>query len=148
MLRSERETMSSPNSNSNANLRKPVFTKIDQLRPGTSGHNLIVKVTSAKIVLQKGRPDSQVRQMRIAECLIGDETGIVIFTARNEQVDLMKEGSTVILRNAKIDMFKGSMRLAVDKWGRIEVTEPAEFSVKEENNLSLVEYELVNVQED
>ncbi|KAG8376220.1 hypothetical protein BUALT_Bualt09G0040400 [Buddleja alternifolia] len=59
-------------------------------------------------------------------------------------VDLMSPGSTVILRNAKIDMFKGSMRLAVDKWGRIEVTEPATFVVKEDNNLSLVEYELVN----
>jgi replication factor A1 len=45
-------------------------------------------------------------------------------------------------------MFKGSMRLAVDKWGRIEVTEPAKFIVKEDNNLSLVEYELVNVVEE
>jgi len=63
-------------------------------------------------------------------------------------VDLMKPGTTVILRNAKIDMFKGSMRLAVDKWGRVEVTEPAEFVVKEDNNLSLVEYELVNVAEE
>lgn len=62
-------------------------------------------------------------------------------------VDLMKPGTTVNLRNAKIDMFKGSMRLAVDKWGRIEVTEPAEITVKEDNNLSLVEYELVNVDE-
>ncbi|KAH9328532.1 hypothetical protein KI387_000640 [Taxus chinensis] len=35
----------------------------------------------------------------------------------------------------KNDMFRGSMRLAVD------------FDVKEDNNLSLVEYELVNVQE-
>lgn len=60
---------------------------------------------------------------------------------------MMKPNNTVILRNAKIDMFKGSMRLAVDKWGRVEVTEPAEFVVKEENNLSLVEYELVNVEE-
>lgn len=57
----------------------------------------------------------------------------------------MKPGNTVILRNAKIDMFKGSMRMAVDKWGRIEVAEPAKFTVKEDNNLSLVEYELVNV---
>lgn len=63
-------------------------------------------------------------------------------------VDLMKPENTVIIRNAKIDMFKGSMRLAVDKWGRIEVTEPAEFVVKEDNNLSLVEYELVNVVEE
>ncbi|KAI8000649.1 Uncharacterized protein LOK49_LG09G00746 [Camellia lanceoleosa] len=62
--------------------------------------------------------------------------------------DLMKDGATVILRNAKIDMFKGSMRLAVDKWGRIEVTEPAQFVVKEDNNLSLVEYELVSVVEE
>ena len=63
-------------------------------------------------------------------------------------VDLLKPESTVIIRNAKIDMFKGSMRLAVDKWGRIEVTEPASFSVKEDNNLSFVEYELVNVTEE
>lgn len=62
-------------------------------------------------------------------------------------VDTMKPDTTVILRNAKIDMFKGTMRLAVDKWGRVEVTEPANFEVKEENNLSLVEYELVNVEE-
>ena len=70
-------------------------------------------------------------------------TRLYLFT-----VDLLKPESTVIIRNAKIDMFKGSMRLAVDKWGRIEVTEPASFSVKEDNNLSLVEYELVNVTEE
>lgn len=67
-------------------LRKPVFTKVEQLRPGTSGHTLTVKVVSAKMVLQKGRADGpQVRQMRIAECLVGDETGMIIFTARNDQ---------------------------------------------------------------
>ena len=130
-------------------MRKPVFTKVDQLRPGTSGHTLTVKVVSSKMVLQKGRLDGpQVRQMRIAECLVGDETGMIVFTARNDQVELMKPDTTVILRNAKIDMFKGSMRLAVDKWGRVEVTEPASFTVKEVNNLSLVEYELVNVVEE
>ncbi|XP_009375099.2 uncharacterized protein At4g28440-like [Pyrus x bretschneideri] len=128
--------------------RKPVFKKVDQLKPDTKGHTLVVKVVSSKIVMQKVRPDGiQVRQMRIAECLVGDETGTIIFTARNDQVDLMTTGATVILRNAKIDMFKGSMRLAVDKWGRVEVTEPASFSVKEDNNLSLVEYELINVNE-
>lgn len=67
-------------------LRKPVFTKVDQLRPGTSGHTLTVKVVSTKMVMQKGRPDGpQPRQMRIAECMVGDETGVIIFTARNDQ---------------------------------------------------------------
>ncbi|CAL9190248.1 unnamed protein product [Musa hybrid cultivar] len=129
-------------------MRKPEFTKVDQLRPGTSGHTLTVKVVSSKMVLQKGRTAGpQVRQMRLAECLVGDETGTIVFTARNDQVDVMKPDTTIILRNAKIDMFKGSMRLAVDKWGRIEVTDPADFTVKEDSNLSLIEYELVTVVE-
>ncbi|XP_021902240.1 uncharacterized protein At4g28440-like isoform X2 [Carica papaya] len=123
--------------------RKPIFIKVDQLKPGTNGHTLTVKVVSQNVVLQKGRAASpHLRQTRIAECLVGDETGTILFTARNDQ------GNTVNLRNAKIDMFKGSMRLAVDKWGRIEDTEPANFIVKEDNNLSLVEYELVNVGEE
>ncbi|GAB2285382.1 hypothetical protein Dimus_019837 [Dionaea muscipula] len=129
--------------------RKPVFTKVDQLQPMTSGHTLTVKVVDSKTVLQKGRSIAlNQRPTRIAECVVGDETGTIIFTARNDQIDLMKPGMTVILRNAKIDMFKGSMRLAVDKWGRVETTEPASFVVKEDNNLSLVEYELVNVVEE
>jgi len=67
-------------------LRKPVFTKVEQLRPGTSGHTLTVKVVNVKMVMQKGRSDGpQSRQMRIAECLVGDETGMIIFTARNDQ---------------------------------------------------------------
>lgn len=131
-------------------LRKPTFVKVEALKPSTNGHTLTVKVVNANTVLNK-KPRNptfrgqQNQNTKIAECLVGDETGTILFTARNEQVDLMKPGNTVILRNAKIDMFKGSMRLAVDKWGLIEVTEPAKFVVKEDNNLSLVEYELVNV---
>ncbi|KAK3041794.1 hypothetical protein RJ639_000310 [Escallonia herrerae] len=129
--------------------KQPVFVKVEQLRPGANGLNLTVKVVSSKMIMQRGRSDgTQGRQMRIAELLVGDETGMIVFTARNDQVDLMKEGATVILRNAKIDMFKGSMRLAVDKWGRVEVTEPASFTVKEDCNLSLIEFELVNVVEE
>ncbi|TVU18561.1 hypothetical protein EJB05_34667 [Eragrostis curvula] len=134
-------------------LRKPVFTKVDKLSPGNDRHTLTVKVVSSAPVLARGRAGAapaavaSSRPTRIAECLVGDETGTILFTARNEQVDLLKPGTTAILRNAKIDVFKGSMRLAVDKWGRIEVTEPATFTVKEDNNMSLVEYELVNVPE-
>ncbi|KAK4361134.1 hypothetical protein RND71_020086 [Anisodus tanguticus] len=136
-------------------MRKPVFIKVDQLKPGTTGNNLTVKIVNVNTVLsKKPRNPSSLRvparpqqNTRIAECLVGDETGSILLTARNDQVDLMKPDTTIILRNAKIDMFKGSMRLAVDKWGRVEVADPATFVVNEENNLSLVEYELVNVEE-
>ncbi|GER53443.1 nucleic acid-binding [Striga asiatica] len=135
--------------NGGRSLRKPTFVKVESLKPGTNGHTLVAKVVNSETVVQKGAAVSpHPRGIRVAECLVGDETASILFTARNEQVDMMKPGNTVIIRNAKIDMYKGkNMRLAVDKWGRIEVTEPAAFVVKADNNLSLVDYELVNVGE-
>ncbi|XWS40171.1 hypothetical protein CRYUN_Cryun18bG0117500 [Craigia yunnanensis] len=95
------------------------------------------------MLLQKGYG----HRRRIAECLVGDETGMIIFFAKDQQVDLMKEGTTLTLRNAKINLFKGSMRLAVDNLGRVEVAEPASFMVKENSNLSLIEYEVIYLNE-
>lgn len=60
--------------------QKKQFTKVNQLRPLDTGLNLTVKVVDAKTVLQRGRA-----QGRFAECLVGDETGMIIFTARNDQ---------------------------------------------------------------
>ncbi|RWW84159.1 hypothetical protein BHE74_00007254 [Ensete ventricosum] len=69
-----------------AGKRKPVFVKVDQLKPGTSGHTLTAMVLTSETVLHKGRAAAaQLRPTRIAECLIGDETGTIVFTARNEQ---------------------------------------------------------------
>ncbi|KAL3501247.1 hypothetical protein ACH5RR_035696 [Cinchona calisaya] len=123
-----------------AEQNKKSSTKINQLRPLDTGLNLTVKVVSTKMIMQRGRS-----QGRFAECLVGDETGIIIFAARNDQVDFMKEGNTVTLSNAKIDMFKGSMRLAVDRSGRVEVCEPASFSVEKDINMSLIEFERIDV---
>lgn len=67
-------------------LRKPVFIKVENLKPGTNGHTLVVKVLSSDTVLQKGRAASMhLRNTRIAECLVGDETATILFTARNDQ---------------------------------------------------------------
>lgn len=60
-------------------------------------------------------------------------------------MDLVKDGTTLVLSNAKIDMFKGSMKLAVDRFGRVEVSEPANFLVKDNVNMSLIEFERVDV---
>lgn len=123
--------------------RKPTFITVEQLRPDSSGHNLAVKVVERKIVLN--RPGGRGPATKIAECLVGDATGVIVFTARNEQVDMLEPGKYVILRNGRIDMFKGSMRLAVDKWGKIDPAEGSSFETKLDKNLSLVEYELVQV---
>jgi replication factor A1 len=74
-------------------LRKPVFTKVDKLAPGNDRHTLTVKVVSSAPVVARGRvvggpaAVGGSRPTRIAECLVGDETGAILFTARNEQGD-------------------------------------------------------------
>lgn len=45
-------------------------------------------------------------------------------------------------------MFGGFMRLAVDKWGKVESTADANFEVNQNDNLSAIEYELVTVNDE
>mmetsp|Transcript_24678 Transcript_24678/g.29892 ORF Transcript_24678/g.29892 Transcript_24678/m.29892 type:complete len:126 (-) Transcript_24678:863-1240(-) len=121
------------------------LVKVESLRPGTSGHNLVVKVVNSKLVVNRSRPDGS--GARIAECTVGDETGIITLTARNAQVDVAQPGKVVTLKNAKIDMFKGSMRLSADKGGAIEASD-ATVKANESYDLSALEYEMVHVYDD
>lgn len=63
-------------------------------------------------------------QVLLAECEVGDETGIVSLRCRNEQIPLLQEISksqgAVVLRNCNIELYQGKyIRLSVNKWGKI-----------------------------
>jgi len=122
-------------------LTKPKFIKCKDLEPGTRGHNLILKVGDVKTVLERKRPD--LSTLSIAEATVGDATASILLTARNEQIAHVKKGATLILRNAKVEMFQGHMRLAVDKWGKLETAPTALAEDILSENLSDTEYELV-----
>jgi replication factor A1 len=121
----------------------PEFVLVESLRPGMSNLNLTLKVLEATEVLNKRHPDGS--STTISECVAGDASGTITLTARNKQAALCTPGATVTVRNGKIDMFKGTMRLAVDKWGAIKAAEEGADvgAVKTDYNLSAVEYELV-----
>lgn len=52
---------------------------------------LTTKAVSSKIGLHKEHPSRhQVLRMLLAEILVGDETGMIVFTARNEQGSYME----------------------------------------------------------
>lgn len=55
--------------------------KVQDLAPGSQGHNLVLKVASIALPVEKKRYDGSTS--RIAEAVLGDETGCVTFTARN-----------------------------------------------------------------
>lgn len=84
--------------------------------------------------------------MPVIESLVGDETAIIIFrTFGADKINRVKEGSTVVLRKAKIIMYRGSMRLGICRVEDIEEAPPAAFTVKEDCNLLLIEFERVQI---
>ncbi|XP_069149735.1 factor of DNA methylation 1-like [Solanum lycopersicum] len=136
-----------------AKIKDTGFVKVDELKPGTEGINLIVKVLNTDVVFDKREEQqslpsyhySSFRTTRVAESLVGDETGTIILTTRNEQVDLMTPGSILLLYGAKIQIYRGFLRLAVENKMQIKVAEPMEFDVDDDEdcNLSLAEYEAI-----
>lgn len=119
------------------------------LQPGTVNQNIVVKVVNINLdVKTEGTPIKQV-----AEILVGDETGVVVFTAVGEQIEQFKVGECLILRNAKVDLFKSKMRVKIDKWGLIQQFEDGSkkisvplsdnFEVLQSNNVSEKEYQVI-----
>ena len=95
------------------------------------------------VTLEKKRYDGT--QIRQAEVLVGDQYGCVKLIARDSQLDIIKEGSVITVRNAHANVVNEHLRLEVDRWGKIEASKEKVDSVNTANNLSDVEYELVQV---
>mgnify|MGYP001091999829 FL=1 len=80
----------------------------------------------------------------VCEALVADETGSVYLTLWDEAIDEIDEEMILKLDNAYINVFRGSMRLNLGKYGSYEVLEEAPFDeVELENNISdqQVEYQ-------
>jgi len=112
------------------------------LEPEMGGFNLKVRLVSLDKIVDQPLSDGSRYARGIG--IIADPTGAIIFTAKNEQVDLVP-GKSYAFRNAKVAMFKGWMRIEVGEWGKIEsITE--DITPKTTTNLSKTEYELVDKQ--
>ncbi len=110
--------------------------------------------------------------LKVAECIVGDASGVIVLIARNDQgrllswvlvlvfgmrsyntpaplayvfvntelhsvvchlyiaVEVCQKGAYLNLKNAKVDMYRGSMRLAVDQAGKMEAAEGEVFAPK------------------
>lgn len=67
----------------------------------------------SSIVLNKARTASQ-GPLKIAEANVGDATGQILLSAKNAQLDLVQPGKVLLLEGAKIEMYRGTMRLTVE----------------------------------
>jgi len=77
---------------------------------------------------------------------VGDEQGVVDMLAINDQIDKVKVGEVITVRNglAKVLKETGRIKLIVDKWGKVETAQGVNIgNINLSNNISGVEYELV-----
>jgi replication factor A1 len=104
-----------------------------------------LRVASVKLIRERKRYDGG-NMNRVAECIVGDQHGCVKLMAFDEQLDTVKEGQIITIRNAHANVVKEHLRLEVDRWAKVE---PSKEHVSREVNLaknaSEIEYELVTV---
>ncbi len=103
-----------------------------------------VKVDSVRVIRERRRYDSD-SLSRVAECVVGDGTGSVNLMAYDDQLDIVKEGACITVRNAHANVVKEHLRLEIDKWAKVEQGLVNVASVNTAVNASAVEYELVTV---
>merc|ERR1712070_662808 len=118
---------------------------MNELNPGTRV-TMHLKVESIKVVRERRRYEGTVN--KTAECIVGDEHGCAKLIAKDDQLDIVKEGAYITIRNAHANVVKEHMRIEIDRWAKVETTDKSAPKIKginNSNNLSEIEYELVPV---
>ena len=82
---------------------------------------------------------------QVAECIVGDEFGCVKLMAFDDQLNTIKEGATITIRNANANVVKEHLRIEIDRWAKVETSKITVRSVKTSRNLSDIEYKLLFV---
>ncbi|HDQ06422.1 MAG TPA: hypothetical protein ENN36_06855, partial [Candidatus Bathyarchaeota archaeon] len=77
------------------------LVKVETLTPNSRGVNTIVKVVSKGEVRSVTGRDYSVR--RVADALVGDETGSVYMTLWDDKIDAINEGDTLRITNGYIN---------------------------------------------
>lgn len=73
---------------------------------------------------------------RVAEALVGDETGCILLTLWDDLINQVATNDIFTIENGYISTFKGTMRLNVGRFGKLAKAEGDVASINSENNLS------------
>jgi replication factor A1 len=116
------------------------LVKIEKLTPNSREVNTVVKVVSKSEIRNVTGRDYSVR--RVADALVGDETGCVYLSLWDENIDKVNEEATLSITNGYVNLFRGNMRLNIGRYGSFEILEESPITeVNTENNLSDKRYE-------
>ncbi len=121
--------------------RSEELVKVGDLNTYSRGVNTVVKVVS-KTEPRDVTSRSDGSAHRVCEALVGDETGSLYLTLWDEAIDEIVEEQVLKITNGYVNLFRGSMRLNIGRYGSYEVEDEAPFEeVNLDNNLSSRQFE-------
>jgi len=89
--------------------------KVKDLSPSSKQANLIAKVVNTG---ERRTIESRVGGSRqLSEATVGDETGIVILSLWEDQIDQVKNNDVIQVNNGYVTLVRGHIRLNVGKYG-------------------------------
>jgi len=114
--------------------------KVDGLKPGLRNVNVVVKLvnvgTPRTVFSRRDRTEH-----RVAEALVGDETGSIYLTLWDDQIEAYNPDDVLGIKNAYTSLFRGSLRLNIGRYGTVEKVDEEVGEVNTDNNLSEKRYE-------
>jgi len=110
--------------------------KVDELTPRTGRVNMPVKVISLD------EPRSMDNGTMVCEGLVGDETGTVIMSFWNDEIEEAQNDVVLDLKDARANLVRGHMRLSLGKKGSMKKSDTTLDTIKQSVNLSDLEYEM------
>jgi len=90
--------------------------KVEKLTPDSRAVNVRVKV------VKKGEPCETISRRdgslhRVADVLVGDETGSLYLSLWDDNIDKVGDGDVIEIKNSYVSLFRGSMRLNIGRYG-------------------------------
>jgi replication factor A1 len=119
----------------NDNSIEPIEAKVSELEPKMKSVNITFKVLSlGEERSVESRRDEQTH--RVLDAVVGDSTATVMMPLWNETIDTVEEGTTYTLTNGYTNLFKGSLRLHLGKFGSIATADEPISDVNTEIDMS------------
>jgi replication factor A1 len=121
--------------------RAPAETKkVSGLTPQSKNVNILIKIVSTgepKEIPNKfgGEPK------RVAEAVVGDETGTVILSLWQDQIGSVQANDVLYIENGYVSLVQGHIRLNVGKYGKMTKSDKEIPEVNSEVNVSAAEHE-------
>ncbi len=109
--------------------------KVKELRVGSRSVNVNLKVVN-KLEEREVTARMDDSAHKVADVLVGDETGVIIMTLWDDLIGQVEEGMEIRVENGYTSIFKSSLRLNVGRYGKLLKVEGKVSTVDTAHNLS------------